>query len=110
MDVDVAYGGSANNYGQHNDPMVGKKIGGVNVFGGGLALCDDGVLIGAIGVSGDTSCADYAIAWRTRVLLGLDSTPNSDNIIYDIAPDANGHQVSASGFGHPVCAPGSPVP
>ena len=110
VDTGVAYGGSATNYGQHNDPMVGKKVGGVNVFGGGLALYDDGVLIGAIGVSGDTSCADHAISWRTRFLLGLNSTPTVDNIIYDIAPDVNGHQVSASGFGHPACAPGSPVP
>ena len=40
--------------------MVGNKPGGVNVFGGGLALYDevDG-LIGAVGVSGDTSCADH---------------------------------------------------
>jgi uncharacterized protein GlcG (DUF336 family) len=111
VDVGVAYGGSASNYGQHNDPMVGKKVGGVNVFGGGLALYDgDGTILGAIGVSGDTSCADHAIAWRTRTLLGLDNAPNNDNIIYDIAQDANGHDVSASGFGHPQCAPASPVP
>jgi uncharacterized protein GlcG (DUF336 family) len=113
VDVGVAYGGSASNYGQHNDRMIGKKVGGVNVFGGGLALYDpDGALVGAIGVSGDTSCADHAIAWRTRQLLGLDNTPipGFDNIQYDIAPDANGHPVSAGGFGHPECAPGSPVP
>src|SRR5262249_40379135 len=34
VDTDVAYGGSSKNYGQPNDPMVGRKIGGVNVFGG----------------------------------------------------------------------------
>jgi len=108
VDVDVAYGGDSRNNGQHNDPMVGKKIGGVNVFGGGLALYDAaGVLIGAIGVSGDASCTDHVIAWRTRTLLELDSTPSNDNIIFDIAPDANGHLVSASGFGHPSC--GAPV-
>jgi len=38
VNVDVAYGGAPANYGQSNDPMVGKHIGGVNVFGGGLAL------------------------------------------------------------------------
>ena len=38
VNTDVAYGGNATNYGQNNDPMVNGKIGGVNVFGGGLAL------------------------------------------------------------------------
>jgi uncharacterized protein GlcG (DUF336 family) len=33
VDTGVAYGGNASNYGQPNDPMVGQKIGGVNVFG-----------------------------------------------------------------------------
>ena len=43
------------------------RIGGVNVFGGGLALYNaKGVLIGGLGVSGDSSCADHNIAWRTR--------------------------------------------
>jgi hypothetical protein len=26
-----------------------------------------------------------------------------DNIILDLKPDAEGHPVSASGFGHPAC-------
>ena len=34
----VAYGGNPDLVGTHDDPMVGKSIGGVNVFGGGLAL------------------------------------------------------------------------
>ena len=110
VDTDVAYRGNAFNYGQPNDGMVGGKVGGVNVFGGGLALYSGGSLVGALGVSGDTSCADHAIAWRTRALLGLDGTPTDDNIIYDIAPNGEGHPVSASGFGHPECAPASPVP
>src|SRR4051812_37203331 len=38
VDTGVAYGGNEFNFGQPNDPMVGQKIGGVNVFGGGLAL------------------------------------------------------------------------
>jgi hypothetical protein len=33
VDTGVAYQGPSSAYGQHNDPMVGKKIGGVNVFG-----------------------------------------------------------------------------
>lgn len=114
VDTDVAYGGNPKNYGQHNDPMVGGRIGGVNVFGGGLALYDSNhTLIGAIGVSGDSSCADHNIAWRTRHTLNLDFLPGGvsgdptrpDNIVYDIAAPA-GHPagVSANGWGHPACS------
>jgi hypothetical protein len=35
-----------------------------------------------LGVSGDTACADHAVAFRMRHLAGLDGTPNSDNIQY----------------------------
>src|SRR4051812_40941492 len=57
VDTAAAYKGPSENYGKHNDPLVGQKIGGVNVFGGGLALYNkDGKLLGAIGLSGDTSC------------------------------------------------------
>jgi uncharacterized protein GlcG (DUF336 family) len=80
--TDVAYKGPSTNYGRPNDPMVGSKIGGVNVFGGGLALYKNGKVIGALGVSGDTSCADHNIAWKARQLLGLAVTPTSDNIVY----------------------------
>ncbi len=72
----VAYRGNAAHFGLSNDPMVGFRIGGVNVFGGGLALYNKNQqLIGAIGVSGDTSCADHNIAWRTRHTLNLDFVP-----------------------------------
>src|ERR1700689_2274698 len=37
VDTSVAYQGPSSQYGTFNDPMVGQKIGGVNVFGGGLA-------------------------------------------------------------------------
>jgi uncharacterized protein GlcG (DUF336 family) len=116
VNVDVAYGGSPTNYGQANDPMVGGRIGGVNVFGGGLALYNSsGVLVGAIGVSGDTSCADHNIAWRTRSNLGFDYVPHStfnasgdathpDNIVYDITPQPGQMPgISAHGWGHPKC-------
>ena len=107
VNPDVAYGGNADEYGTTNDFMIGKRIGGVNVFGGGLALYDaSGAIIGAVGVSGDTSCADHSIAWKVRDRLVLDYVPGGvdpasghDNIVYDI--DANG--VSASGWGHPTC-------
>ena len=38
VDTGVAYKGPAEHFGQQNDPMVGNRIGGVNVFGGGVAL------------------------------------------------------------------------
>jgi uncharacterized protein GlcG (DUF336 family) len=110
VNTDVAYGGNSGNNGQTNDFMVGGKIGGVNVFGGGLALYDvTGKLIGGVGVSGDTSCTDHVVAWKVRHLLNLDSVPagvaagGTDNMIQDITPDANGHPFSPSGFGHPTC-------
>src|SRR5438067_3891572 len=59
VDTNVAYASPSSNYGTASDPMVGQKIGGVNVFGGGLALYAAGhVIVGGVGVSGDTSCAD----------------------------------------------------
>jgi len=66
VDASQAYLGSPKLYGTENDPLVGKRIGGINVFGGGLALYKDGKKIGAIGVSGDTSCRDHAFAWQVR--------------------------------------------
>lgn len=111
----VAYDGPSAHYGTANDSMVGSKIGGVNVFGGGLALYAVGKkIVGAVGVSGDTSCADHNIAWRVRNNLGLDhlsgvggvsgDLARPDNIIFDIVPNPNGGTgISAGGFGHPTC-------
>ena len=83
--------------------MVGHKIGGVNVFGGGLPLYDEnGYLRGGLGVSGDTSCADHVIAWKTRDQLELDNIPGGvsptgdDNLIINDPPTPNS-------FEHPSC-------
>lgn len=115
VETDVAYGGNSSLNGTPKDPMVGSKIGGINVFGGGLGLYSVGkTLVGGVGLSGDTSCADHNIAWRVRHNLGLDhivgvggvsdDPQRPDNIIYDIAPNPNGGTgVSAKGFGHPTC-------
>jgi len=125
VDTGVGYAGPSANYGTASDPMVGHKIGGVNVFGGGLGLYAHGhLLIGGVGVSGDTSCADHNIAWRVRNLLGLDHMAASasqpavpgpaslfagdsmhpDNIIFDITANPNGGTGnSKSGFGHATC-------
>jgi uncharacterized protein GlcG (DUF336 family) len=54
----AAFAGPPEAFGQTNDPMVGKPIGGIVVFGGGLTLYDTkGKIVGGLGVSGDTSCA-----------------------------------------------------
>ena len=55
--------------------MVGQRVGGMNVFAGGLALYKGGKEIRALGVSGDTWCADHDTAGG----------------------------VSKGGFGHPTC-------
>lgn len=123
VDPEIAYQGNAFAYGSPNDPMVGQKIGGVNVFGGGLALyARGGVKVGAVGVSGDQSCTDHFVAWHLRHNLKLDylsgigpvpgdDAAHPDNIIFDIAPTPGGGLLnpngtvgfSASGFGHPTC-------
>ncbi len=115
VDTSAAYKGPSANYGTPNDPMVGDKIGGVNVFGGGLALYDSQKkVVGAVGASGDTSCADHNIAWRVRHLLTLDflsgvggvsgDPAHPDNIVFDITDNPSGGTgISAHGFGHPTC-------
>jgi uncharacterized protein GlcG (DUF336 family) len=103
VDPDVAYAGPASAFGTSTDPMIGKRIGGVNVFGGGLALyTPSGSLIGGIGLSGDTACTDHIISWKLRHELNLDNVPagpdadsNTDNIIYQDG--------TISGFEHPKC-------
>jgi Haem-degrading len=113
VNTDVAYLGPAENFGLEAEPMVDGRIGGVNVFGGGLALYEEGgTLLGAVGVSGDTSCADHNVAWRVRDALGLDFVPAgvgtpADNMIFDVVDTGEGNAVSPSGFGHPECDAGA---
>lgn len=83
---------------------AGRVPGGVITFGGGVPLYAAGKVIGGLGLSGDTACADHAIAFRMRrsANLGLDKVPGgvapdgSDNIIY-----ASGN--APTGFQHPHC-------
>jgi len=102
VDAFVAYRGKSSRFGKRRDPMVGKRIGGINVFGGGLGLYNEyGERVGGVGVSGDTSCRDHMVAWELRHNLGLDFVPSGvnedltrpDNIIFD----------TSNGFGHPNC-------
>lgn len=108
----VAYGNHSNRdrradvvrYGTNIDPMRRRLVGGVNVFGGGLALYNDSGIIGGLGVSGDSSCADHNVAWRVREALGLGTTAaaypggvastGTDGIIYD----------QTNGFAHTLCS------
>ena len=107
---------SAQSFGTPFDPMVGHRIGGISVIGGGLALFKNGVKVGGLGASGDTACTDHMVAWRTRAALNLDQfqgvagpltgfdNAHPDNIIFDIvANPAGGVGISPSGFGHPQC-------
>ena len=107
-----AYKGNADHWGTAQDHLATKKvrIGGINVFGGGLALWINDEIVGGVGVSGDTSCADHNVALRVRDNLELFNTGTdddggplkyADNIIYDIEDG-----VSASGLGHPACPGG----
>jgi len=110
VDPGAAYRGPSSRYGTATDPMVGVKVGGVNVFGGGVPLFAAGQkMVGGLGVSGDTSCADHMIAWRIRNGLKLDhmagvggisgDNARPDNIVFDIGNNGQ----SAGGFGHPKC-------
>jgi len=115
VDTGSAYQGPASRFGRSNDPLVGSRVGGVNVFGGGLPLYNPArEVVGGVGASGDTSCADHNIAWRVRHNLNLDflagvggvsgDAQRPDNIIFDItANPAGGTGNSAGGFGHPTC-------
>jgi len=77
---------------------LGFVPGGIITFGGGVGLypASGGAVLGGLGVSGDTSCADHAIAYRVRKYLGLDKTPNGDNI-------ACATPATALGFTQPHC-------
>jgi uncharacterized protein GlcG (DUF336 family) len=72
--------------------------GGQIFFGGGVPLYSGGQIVGGLGISGDTSCADHEIAKRVRhlALMNPPGGPTVDDIVY-APPDP------ASVFAHPVC-------
>jgi uncharacterized protein GlcG (DUF336 family) len=76
---------------------IGKVCGGTIVFGGGLALYKGQTRVGALGVSGDTSCTDHEIAKRMRQSSGLAPAGlPSDEIVYTAVD-------GPSPFAHPMC-------
>jgi len=102
VDASIAYKGAPAAYGTKLDPLKGKRIGGVNVFGGGLALYSaNHKKIGALGVSGDTSCTDHIVAWKIRAELGLDHIPGGVTGGTD-AMNITGAGTNG-GFTHPDC-------
>ena len=63
-----------------------------------MPLYKNGNIVGGLGISGDTSCADHEIAKRVRNLVQLDPNggPTADDISYS---NVDG----ASPFTHPRC-------
>ena len=104
---------------------LNQVAGGIITFGGGVALYNrEGQVIGGLGVSGDTSCADHSIAFRMRKAAGLQPTfcpvsgkqqhcvkvpvvsgnITTDNIEY--APVGK----APTGFQQPHCGANDPLP
>lgn len=103
VDPTIAYAGNAQAFGSENDPLVGSRPGGVNVFGGGVALYGPGGFkVGAVGVSGDTSCRDHTMAYRLRAAMGYDNQPNDDGLEFVDSPTAL--------FQAPLCGVNDPPP
>ena len=75
-----------------------QLAGGLIFFGGGVPLYSDGKLIGGLGISGDTSCADHEIAKRVRDLASLN--PPGGATVDDITYSSKD---GASVFTHPLC-------
>ncbi|MGR9086403.1 MAG: GlcG/HbpS family heme-binding protein [Gammaproteobacteria bacterium] len=98
VDTKFAYAGNSKNFGTKKDPLVGRRAGGINVFGGGLALFDaNDQLVGGLGVSGDTSCADHNIAMRIRGAFAASSLVQGPVNEVKIGYGANGYPDCAGG-------------
>lgn len=72
----------------------GKIAGGLIFFGGGVPLYKNGKIVGGLGISGDTSCADHEVAKRVRSLAEMNPLggATADDIVY-----------TTSVFAHPKC-------
>lgn len=75
-----------------------KIAGGLIFFGGGVPLYENGKIIGGLGVSGDTACADHEVAKTVRDALSLNPSGGklADDITYSSVD-------GASAFTHPLC-------
>ena len=86
--IRTPYKGDYDQFGTRNDPMVGVRVGGTIKFGGGLALYSQGDVVGGLGLSGDTACADHSTAWRLRANLRLAPGVPNDTVTLN---DTSGH-------------------
>lgn len=98
LDSTAAFTGDVAAFGTASDPMVGKRVGGTITFGGGLAIYSGNAAVGAIGVSGDTACADHSVAWRMRYILGVNppfgsggAPPDTITLTNNATPTTGGH-------------------
>jgi uncharacterized protein GlcG (DUF336 family) len=75
-----------------------KVCGGAIAFGGGVPLYKNGHVVGGLGISGDTPCADHEIAKRVRHYAGLDPAKgqSADDIQYSSVD-------RPSIYTHPLC-------
>ncbi len=76
----------------------GRIEGGLIFFGGGVPLYKNGKIIGGLGVSGDTSCADHEVAKLVRNKAALN--PPGGMLVDDISYSSVD---GASVFTHPLC-------
>ena len=76
----------------------GQIVGGIITFGGGVSLYAGGRILGGLGLSGDTACADHETAKRVRAILELNPPGGAlaDDIVY---AEVDGPSVLA----HPIC-------
>jgi uncharacterized protein GlcG (DUF336 family) len=97
VDYKVVSDGDPVFYAKKSDGLMGQRPGGISVIGGGVALYNNsGEKIGAVGISGDSSCRDHAVAYRTRFYLNLDNQPTDDGLVLIDPPVTLGD--------HPTCA------
>jgi hypothetical protein len=75
-----------------------KINGGMIFFGGGVPLYKNDKVIGGLGISGDTPCADHEVAKGVRDLAELN--PPGGNLADDISYSSVD---AASVFTHPLC-------
>jgi uncharacterized protein GlcG (DUF336 family) len=76
---------------------VNQIQGGLIFFGGGVPLYKNGKIVGGLGVSGDTSCADHEISKRVRHFLQMN--PPGGFSTDDIHYTTDGADL----FTHPLC-------
>lgn len=77
---------------------TGKIAGGLIFFGGGVPLYKNGKIVGGLGISGDTACADHEIAKRVRDIGAMNPAggATADDIKYSSVDGADA-------FSHPTC-------